>query len=133
VISEGSCDTEDWSNDTEHSALITGINDILSYSRTENIYFITFHIITVFTVFLIKSMQLWWAEETKESHRPQTFDRGLEGVYVVDKVLMCHTGFGCSLTQGKTPRKIQCLDGSFYRTKSALSGKTDIRGHESSD
>jgi len=26
VISEGSCDTEDWSNDAEHSALITGIN-----------------------------------------------------------------------------------------------------------
>jgi len=29
VISEGSCDTEDWSNDVENSALITGINDIL--------------------------------------------------------------------------------------------------------
>ncbi len=26
VISEGSCDPEDWSNDAEHSALITGIN-----------------------------------------------------------------------------------------------------------
>jgi len=24
VISEGSCDTEDWRNDAEHSALITG-------------------------------------------------------------------------------------------------------------
>jgi len=24
--SEGSCDTEDWSNDAENSALITGIN-----------------------------------------------------------------------------------------------------------
>jgi len=24
VISEGSCDTEDWSNDAENSALITG-------------------------------------------------------------------------------------------------------------
>jgi len=30
VISEGSCDTEDWSNDAEHSDLITGINYILS-------------------------------------------------------------------------------------------------------
>jgi len=29
VISEGSCDTEDWSNDVENSALITGINDTL--------------------------------------------------------------------------------------------------------
>jgi len=25
VISEGSCDTEDWSNDAENSVLITGI------------------------------------------------------------------------------------------------------------
>jgi len=31
VISEGSCDTEDWSNDAENSALITGINCILQY------------------------------------------------------------------------------------------------------
>ncbi len=28
IISEGSCDTEDWSNDAENSALITGINYI---------------------------------------------------------------------------------------------------------
>jgi len=28
-ISEGSCDTEDWSNDAENTALITGINDTL--------------------------------------------------------------------------------------------------------
>ncbi len=26
MISEGSCDTEDWSNDAENSALKTGIN-----------------------------------------------------------------------------------------------------------
>ncbi len=31
MISEGSCDTEDWSNDAENSALITGINYILKY------------------------------------------------------------------------------------------------------
>ncbi len=31
VISEGSCDTEDWSNDAENSALITGIHYILKY------------------------------------------------------------------------------------------------------
>ncbi len=30
MISEGSCDTEDWSNDAENSALITGINYILN-------------------------------------------------------------------------------------------------------
>ncbi len=31
MISEGSCDTEDWSNDAENSALITEINYILKY------------------------------------------------------------------------------------------------------
>ncbi len=38
MISEGSCDTEDWSNDAENSALITGINYILTYIKMENIY-----------------------------------------------------------------------------------------------
>ncbi len=31
MISEGSCDTEDWSNDAENTALITEINEILKY------------------------------------------------------------------------------------------------------
>ncbi len=39
MISEGSCDIEDWSNDAENSALITGINDILKYIQIENSYF----------------------------------------------------------------------------------------------
>ncbi len=39
MISEGSCDTEDWSNDAENTALITGINYILKYIKIENIYF----------------------------------------------------------------------------------------------
>jgi len=39
VISQGSCNTEDWSNDAENSALITGINYILLYIQIENIYF----------------------------------------------------------------------------------------------
>ncbi len=39
MISEGSWDTEDWSNDAENSALITGINYILKYITTENSYF----------------------------------------------------------------------------------------------
>jgi len=39
LISEGSCDTEDWSNDTENSALITKINYILKYILTQNTYF----------------------------------------------------------------------------------------------
>ncbi len=39
MISEGSCDTEDWSNDAENSALITGINYILKYIQIESSYF----------------------------------------------------------------------------------------------
>jgi len=35
MISEGSCDTEDWSNDAENSA-ITEINYILKYIKIEN-------------------------------------------------------------------------------------------------
>ncbi len=34
-----SCDTEDWSNDAENSALITEINYILKYITVENSYF----------------------------------------------------------------------------------------------
>ncbi len=49
MISEGSYDTEDWSNDAENSALIPGINYILQYIHIENIKYFT-----VFTVFLIK-------------------------------------------------------------------------------
>jgi len=49
VISEGSHDTDDWSNDAENSALITGVNYFLKYITIENIYFtIIFHIFTVF-------------------------------------------------------------------------------------
>jgi len=39
MISEGSCDTKDWSNNAENSALITGINDILKYITIENSFF----------------------------------------------------------------------------------------------
>ncbi len=39
MISEGLCDTEDWSNDAENTALITGINYILQYIKLENCYF----------------------------------------------------------------------------------------------
>ncbi len=39
MISEGSCDTEDWSNDAENTALITEINYILKYNKIENCYF----------------------------------------------------------------------------------------------
>jgi len=40
LISEGSCDTEDWSNDAENTALITGINYILKH--IQNSYFIIY-------------------------------------------------------------------------------------------
>ncbi len=36
MISDGSCDTEDWSNDAENPALITGTHDLLKYIQTEN-------------------------------------------------------------------------------------------------
>ncbi len=39
MISEGSCATEDYSNDAENLALITGINYILKCIETENSYF----------------------------------------------------------------------------------------------
>ncbi len=39
MISEGSCDTEDWSNDAEKSDLITEINYILLFIRIEESYF----------------------------------------------------------------------------------------------
>ncbi len=35
MISEESCDTEDWSNVAENSALITGINYILKYIQID--------------------------------------------------------------------------------------------------
>jgi len=41
MISEGSCDTEDWSNHAGHSALITRTNYIFKYITIErNRYFI---------------------------------------------------------------------------------------------
>jgi len=36
MISEGSYDTEDWSNDAENSALITGINSIFVFRTYQN-------------------------------------------------------------------------------------------------
>jgi len=39
MISVGSCDTEDWSNDAVNSALVTGINYNLLYIHIENRHF----------------------------------------------------------------------------------------------
>jgi len=38
-ISEGSCDTEDWSNDAENSALTTGIKNTLLAIHIKNSWF----------------------------------------------------------------------------------------------
>ncbi len=56
MISEGSCDTEDWRNDAENSALHHRNKIYFKYSEIENSYFklYFFHNITVFSVFLIK-------------------------------------------------------------------------------
>ncbi len=39
MISEGSCDAEDWSNDAENTDCITEIKYILDYIKIENICF----------------------------------------------------------------------------------------------
>ncbi len=39
MISDGSCDTEDWSYDAKNSALNTAINYILQDIHIENSYF----------------------------------------------------------------------------------------------
>ncbi len=39
MISERSCDTEDWSYDAENSTFHSGINYILMYIKIENSYF----------------------------------------------------------------------------------------------
>ncbi len=63
MISKGSCDTEDWSNDAKNSAL-PHRNKLYLYKfqfRKQLFHIvIIFHNITVFTVFfLIKYMQPW--------------------------------------------------------------------------
>ncbi len=57
MISEGSCDTEDWSNDAENSALHHKNKLHFQIYSNRKLLFqmvIIFHNNTVFTVFLIK-------------------------------------------------------------------------------
>jgi len=54
MISETSCDTEDWSNDAENSALITGINYTLLYILIEIISLKLLKYFTIFNAFPIK-------------------------------------------------------------------------------
>ncbi len=55
-----SCDTEDWSNDAENLALHHRSKIYFKYSEIENSYFklYFFHNITVFSVFLMKWIQI---------------------------------------------------------------------------
>jgi len=71
MISEGSCDTEDWSNDAENSAfhhwnfiwLYIQIDNILNYNKVYSI--------TDFTVFLHKQLSI---KAFKKLYRSQTFE-----------------------------------------------------------
>jgi len=42
LISEGSCDTEEWSNDAENSAVIKGMNYIFKYIEIKKVHNILF-------------------------------------------------------------------------------------------
>jgi len=50
MISEGSCDTKDWSNDAENSAVITGINYSFKYINRKQL----FKIVIIYLIFFIK-------------------------------------------------------------------------------
>ncbi len=55
MISEESCDTEDWSNDAENSALhLRNKLHFKIYSNRKVIVIVIIHNIAVFAVFLIK-------------------------------------------------------------------------------
>jgi len=69
-ICEGSCDTEDWSNDAGNSALITIINYILTYIIFDNI--------TVFTIFMIKYMILGEEPSTTDPKRKGLLDKSMQ-------------------------------------------------------
>jgi len=51
MISEGSCDTKDWSNDAENSAVITGINYSFKYINRKQL----FKIVMIFIILLMCS------------------------------------------------------------------------------
>ncbi len=63
MISEGSCDTEDWSNDAENSVLITDINYSLKVFKFKSVIFNSkkkpVHNSTAFAEFWIKYMLAW--------------------------------------------------------------------------
>ncbi len=61
MISEGSCDTEDWSNDAENSADHRNILHFTIYSNIKQLFilnykliFLSYYNFTSFTVYLIK-------------------------------------------------------------------------------
>ncbi len=54
MISEGSCDTENWSKDAENSSLITEINNILKYITIEKNNLNCNNILLYYVFFFIK-------------------------------------------------------------------------------
>ncbi len=52
MISEGSCDTEDWSNEAEHQRCITEINSILKYIKIETNIEIAIRVLQYYIFFL---------------------------------------------------------------------------------
>ncbi len=79
MISEGSCDSEDWSNDAENSAFITEINYILKHIQIENIYFKTKKYFTILVILLYFWSNKCSLGETSfkntKSYQPQTFEQ----------------------------------------------------------
>ncbi len=63
--SDGSCDTDDWSNYAEIQLCITRINYILKYVTLGNSDLIIK--ILLFFYCIVQLMQLWYAEETLKS------------------------------------------------------------------
>ncbi len=60
-----SCDTEDWSNDAENTALITGINYILQYITQKTVVLNGNNILEFYCI-LNKQMQSCGAEEAQK-------------------------------------------------------------------
>jgi len=77
MISEGSCDTEEWSNNDENSALITGINYTLLYIHTESCYFKLKIFNINFCIFdqIINAALRYIFLKNSKSHWPLTFER----------------------------------------------------------
>ncbi len=68
MISEGSCDTEDWSNDAENTALITEINYTLKYIQTEIVILNCNNISQFYCIFYFKIAVLVSRRDFSQKH-----------------------------------------------------------------